>query len=142
LANQWEFPNIKDLAVRHLEDLEIDDVKLIRAYQDFNVHIKHVLRHLAILVGRVDPLSDDEGETLGLRTALRVASAREKVRDKLKTSHVSPEEHELRKVLLEVFVPKKKDEKAEVNARTNASSSEQTTYGTPFYSLAPSDIED
>ncbi|KAI0314636.1 hypothetical protein OF83DRAFT_1174588 [Amylostereum chailletii] len=77
LAHQWQFKEAKALAVRELEKLTIDPIEKVYLYQTYHVLPELLIPSYVHLTTRDDPLSLDEGERLGLKTALRIARARE-----------------------------------------------------------------
>ncbi|OBZ69485.1 hypothetical protein A0H81_10107 [Grifola frondosa] len=80
LAYDWRFPEVKRLASRQLEKLEIPPVEKIALYQTYELDKKLLIPSFAALCSRTEPLTFAEGTHLGLETALLIARAREWVR--------------------------------------------------------------
>jgi hypothetical protein len=80
LAYQWQFAQVYALSVRELEKKVIDHVPKISLYQRYGVDDRYLIPAFAAVCSRPEPLTDDEGEALGLRTALLIARAREVAR--------------------------------------------------------------
>jgi len=73
----WGFPEVENLCVRELENLSLPPVERIRIYQQFKLDKMLLLEPFAQLAIRTEPLSVEEGQSLGLETSLRIAAARE-----------------------------------------------------------------
>jgi len=80
IAVRWEFPEVKNLAVRELEKKEIPDSKRIKLYHANKVDRNVLIPRYASLCEREAPLSQEEGEDLGLATVLLIARGREEAR--------------------------------------------------------------
>ncbi len=80
LANRWQFPEVKHLAIRELEKKDILDVRRIKLYQDNEVDRNFLVPRYAALCEREAPLTFTEGVDLGMETALMIAQGREEVR--------------------------------------------------------------
>lgn len=77
LAHRWSFPEVKSLAVRELEKLELPDIDRIVTYHKYDVDRTLLIPRYAALVQREQPLSLPEGMRLGMETTLTIARARE-----------------------------------------------------------------
>ncbi|KIJ05533.1 hypothetical protein PAXINDRAFT_93350 [Paxillus involutus ATCC 200175] len=82
LANRWNFDDVKELCVRELEKLPIEPVEKIAIYHDHSISRLYLLPSYIALCKRNGPLSFVEGMKLGMETVLRVADARERVRQR------------------------------------------------------------
>jgi hypothetical protein len=80
LAHQWNFIEVKELAVRELNNFKIPAVQKIGIFQKYEVDQNHIREAFMSLVVRNEPITIDEGGQLGLRAALSVARGRELVR--------------------------------------------------------------
>jgi len=80
LANQWDFVEVKALAVRKLQRLSIDSIQKILLYRKHEVHRVHLQEALTELTIREKPINADEGRELGLETLVQLADARERAR--------------------------------------------------------------
>jgi len=109
LANRWNFDNVKELCVRELEKLPIEPVEKIAIYHDHNISRLYLLPSYVALCKRNVPLSFTEGMKLGMETVLRVADARERVRQRASESGFrSPtfedlEDEEVANLIREIF---------------------------------------
>ena len=77
LAQMWGFTEVENLCVRELENLSIPPVERIRIYRQFKLDKMLLLEPFAQLTIRTEPLSIEDGGSLGLETTLRIAQARE-----------------------------------------------------------------
>ena len=73
----WGFTEVENLCIRELENLSLPPVERIRIYQRFKIDKILLLEPFAQLSIRMEPLSLEEGRTLGLDACLRIARARE-----------------------------------------------------------------
>jgi hypothetical protein len=80
LAHQWDFIEVKALAIRELENLRIPALQKIVIYQTYGVDRKYLQAAFTALAVRDEPISVEEGRELGLETALQLARAREAAR--------------------------------------------------------------
>ncbi|KIJ05264.1 hypothetical protein PAXINDRAFT_21460 [Paxillus involutus ATCC 200175] len=109
LANRWNFDNVKELCVRELEKLPIEPVEKIAIYHDHSISRLYLLPSYVALCKRNVPLSFTEGMKLGMETVLRVADARERVRQRASESGFrSPtfedyEDEEVANLIREIF---------------------------------------
>lgn len=83
LANEWSFVEVKNLAVRELEKLEIDPIEKVYIYHRFNISRGYLVVSYASIVTRQGPLTLTEGRKLGLDTSLKIAEARERLRSQV-----------------------------------------------------------
>jgi hypothetical protein len=77
LAHQWEFIEVKALAIRELENLSIPPLRKIVLYQKYEIDRNLLKPALTALTIRDEPLEIEEGREIGLETALDLAKARE-----------------------------------------------------------------
>lgn len=80
LAQRWIFPEVKKLAIRELEKLQMPDIERIHVYQEYDVDRRLLVERYAALCERQEPLTFEEGMKLGMATSLMIARARECVR--------------------------------------------------------------
>jgi len=79
LATQWEFPEIRNLAIRQLERLNLQPIEKIALYKQYKVNHNLLLPSYMLLCRNGKLPSHEEGKRLSLDTVLRIASAREKI---------------------------------------------------------------
>ncbi|OAX40618.1 hypothetical protein K503DRAFT_714161 [Rhizopogon vinicolor AM-OR11-026] len=109
LAHRWSFCNVKDLAIRELEKLDIDPIEKIAAYHEYKINKTLLLPAYIAICKRDKPISLAEGMSLGMETVLRIADARERARQQAAESGIrSPtfddfEDVELENMVREVF---------------------------------------
>ncbi|KAF7783213.1 hypothetical protein Agabi119p4_2589 [Agaricus bisporus var. burnettii] len=80
LANQWDFPEVKDLAFRELENatkFPIPLVERIVLYRKHKAEPRYLEPLYYSLLSRFEPLTEKEGEALELKLALQVNALRE-----------------------------------------------------------------
>ncbi|KAI0027588.1 hypothetical protein K488DRAFT_61083, partial [Vararia minispora EC-137] len=80
LSHQWQFPEVKSLALREIEQLPMEPINKIVVYHAYDVDRDLLIESYAALTTRDEPLSLEEGQMLGLETALIIARARELAR--------------------------------------------------------------
>ncbi|TFL04658.1 hypothetical protein BDV98DRAFT_326668 [Pterulicium gracile] len=80
LANTWRFYEVKALCVRELSKLEMLPVDRIHLYQNFEVDQTLLVQCYIQLCSRDTALTVEEGEKLGMKTAMLVMQARERAR--------------------------------------------------------------
>lgn len=80
LACRFRFPEVKKLAVRHLEKIDLDLVDRIALYQESNADEDILIPLYAQLCARDRTLSLVETHKLGYETAVMVFQAREHLR--------------------------------------------------------------
>lgn len=80
LAHNWEFKEVKKLAIRELQKQELGVIERIALYQTYDVDPTYLVPLYAILCSRDEPPNDEEADTLGSKTAIRVYRARERLR--------------------------------------------------------------
>jgi len=71
---------VKNLAVRELEKLNIEPIERVYVYHRYNIDRAYLITSYAIICTRPEPLNLQEGQRVGLETALKVAEARERIR--------------------------------------------------------------
>ncbi|KIK41699.1 hypothetical protein CY34DRAFT_805791 [Suillus luteus UH-Slu-Lm8-n1] len=88
LAHRWNFCNIKELAIRELEKLDIEPIEKIVAYHEYKINKTLLLPAYIAMCKREKPLSLTEGMSLGMETVLRLADARERARQQAAESGI------------------------------------------------------
>lgn len=83
LAYQWDFTEVKALAIRGLENLRIPALQKILIYQKYAVDRRHLQAAFTALVVRDEPMTVEESRELGLETMIQLARAREIARTPL-----------------------------------------------------------
>ena len=76
LATRWDFTDIRTLAIREIQSLDISPIDKIVLAQEFDISGRWLLAAYTALCERAEPLSISEGTRLGLETAMRVAQLR------------------------------------------------------------------
>ncbi|KAJ7104586.1 hypothetical protein C8R43DRAFT_819767, partial [Mycena crocata] len=77
LAHRWEFAEVKSLAVRELEKLELGDIARIVLYRKFQVDEAYLIPRYVALCERPELLTVDEGLKLGMEIVIALSRARE-----------------------------------------------------------------
>ena len=77
LAHQWNFIEVKALAIRELESLAVPPLPKIVLYQKYAIDRNLLKPALTALTIRDEAVTIDEGREIGLETALDLARARE-----------------------------------------------------------------
>jgi hypothetical protein len=109
LAVRWEFPEVKNLAVRELQKKDIPDSKRIKLYHANKVDRNILIPYYARLCEREAHLTRDEGEDIGMETVIMVSAGRGEARAaRLASGLRSPviptfSGEELHEVIREVF---------------------------------------
>jgi len=80
LAVRWEFPEIKNFAVRELEKQEMPVSKRIKLYHANKVDRNILIPWYAALCEREDHLTLEEGEDIGMETLVLIARGRGEAR--------------------------------------------------------------
>lgn len=83
LANQWHFAEVKDLAFRELDipgKFSLSIVERIVLYRQYASDRKYLEPLYAQLLSRSEPLTVEEGQSLGITSALLISGARERLR--------------------------------------------------------------
>ncbi|KIL00859.1 hypothetical protein PAXRUDRAFT_29486 [Paxillus rubicundulus Ve08.2h10] len=78
LANRWSFPEVRQLAIRQLEDLQMQPVEKIDTYKKYNVDNDLLLPSYMALCRSPTLPSPSDGEVLTMETVLKLANARER----------------------------------------------------------------
>lgn len=76
LATRWKFPNVRDLAVRQLQKIDIKPVERILMYDKYNLD-KSLLLPAYTLLCRQPSRYVEDGEQLGMSIVLKISEARE-----------------------------------------------------------------
>ncbi|KAG5634371.1 hypothetical protein H0H81_002209 [Sphagnurus paluster] len=90
LAVKWGFDQVKELAVCELVKKDMPLLTRIGLYQRFNIDSARLVPLYAELCSRPDTLDEEEAEALGLKTAVLVFRARERLRAVLSNEGKSP----------------------------------------------------
>jgi hypothetical protein len=80
LAHRWDLIEVKALAIRELEALQIPALQKIVLYQTCKVDQKYLQGAFTAVAVRDEPITIEEGRELGLDTALQLARVREAAR--------------------------------------------------------------
>ncbi|KAH9856712.1 hypothetical protein C2E23DRAFT_689331, partial [Lenzites betulinus] len=80
LASRWEFTDVRALAIRQLQTLDMPPVDRILLAQEFDIGGRWALAAYTALCERPTPLSLAEATRLGLETATTIAQLREQIR--------------------------------------------------------------
>jgi hypothetical protein len=78
LANRWGFPEVRQLAIRQLEDLQLQPVEKISTYKKYNVDNELLLPSYMALCRSPTLPSPSDGQVLTMETVLKLADARER----------------------------------------------------------------
>ena len=108
LAYLWDFNEVKTLALRELERLEIPPLQKIIMYHSYAVDRSLLQEAYTALTVRAEPITIEEGRELGLETALQIARARELARasasgGKKSQFFVNPADPELEMLIRDLF---------------------------------------
>jgi hypothetical protein len=79
-ANRWDFQQIRELAIRHLEALDLGLVERILIYQEQDVRRDLILPLYSELVTREAFITPEENSKLGDKTTVLILQARERLR--------------------------------------------------------------
>ena len=93
LANQWDFVEVKALAVRELQRLSMDPLQRILLYRKYAVNGVHLQKAFTELTIREKRITVDEGRELGLETMVQLADARERARAPVSPGNRSGDPH-------------------------------------------------
>ncbi|KAI0300451.1 hypothetical protein B0F90DRAFT_1668282 [Multifurca ochricompacta] len=77
LAHDWNFIEVKALAVRELQSLQIPALQKIVLYQTYAIDRNLLQPAYTALITRDEPITTEEGRELTIETALSLARARE-----------------------------------------------------------------
>ena len=81
LADKWDFPQVKELAVRELHKKpDLDLIQKLALYQKYKVDPRHLVPLYAELCARDIPLNLEESEMLGFQACVAINTARERLR--------------------------------------------------------------
>lgn len=79
LATQWQFQEIRNLAIRQLERLDLQPIEKIAIYKRYNVNPELLLPSYITICRKERLPSPEEGKILSMETVLKLASAREQM---------------------------------------------------------------
>ena len=79
LADRWEFPEVKELAISSIENLPISSVKRIALYQKYKVPMAIIAPHYVALCSRQNTLTVDEAGIIGNSTSIMIFTVRERL---------------------------------------------------------------
>lgn len=82
LAHRWQFPGVKDLAIRELHKIDLSVVDRIVLYQRYDIGKEFLVPLYMSLCSQDDPLSIEDSVKLGVHAATMIFHAREKLRSK------------------------------------------------------------
>jgi len=80
MAAKWGFDQVRELAVRHLANADMDLVNRIKLYKEHEVAQKHIFPLYVQLVERQELIGLDEAQILGMETLVMIHSVRERIR--------------------------------------------------------------
>jgi hypothetical protein len=91
LAHEWNFEEVKELAVRELhKKKELSIVERMALYEKYKVNKRHLVPLYAALCQRDYPLTVEEAKILGFESTILVNAARERLRAKPSDGGRSP----------------------------------------------------
>jgi len=79
-STKWDFPRVKELAIKYLESRDMDPIQRINLYQANKLPEKYLFRLYMQVACRPDLLSIEESRTLNLETLVLIHQARERLR--------------------------------------------------------------
>jgi hypothetical protein len=104
LAQRWAFKEVEQLCIRELQKMPIPPIDKIHIYQTFHIDRSLLAESFAELTVRPEPLKTEEGEKLGVPTALQITRAREFSRGSgTMSSPIQMNNSELRSVVQDAF---------------------------------------
>ncbi|KAJ3505315.1 hypothetical protein NLJ89_g7486 [Agrocybe chaxingu] len=80
IAHEYEFLEVKNLAIRGLDTCDLTVVQRIRIYETYQADTMYLLPLYATMCMREDGPTDDETEEMGMKTSLMIFRARERLR--------------------------------------------------------------
>ena len=80
LATRWEFTDIRALAIRSIQSLDITPIDRIVLSREYDITGRWTLAAYTALCDRSEPLALSEANRLGLETSIRIAQMREQIR--------------------------------------------------------------
>ncbi|KAJ6605091.1 hypothetical protein B0H10DRAFT_2077176, partial [Mycena sp. CBHHK59/15] len=81
LAHRWDFAEVKSLAVREIEKLQMPDIERIVLYHQLKVDEHYLIPHYAALCERPEFLTVEENLRLGMEIVIPLSRARECARN-------------------------------------------------------------
>lgn len=94
LAHQWQFDEVKRLAVEEMEKLVIPAVEKAVLAQKYDVGRGWLETAYATLGARTDHLSIEDGYRLGLENVVRLGNVRERIREARRKAKDDDEDEE------------------------------------------------
>jgi hypothetical protein len=79
IAHQWEFIEVKNFAVRELEEFDIEPIQKINLYHANGVDRNLLIPSYTALSVRAESLTFDEGKALGMDLVIQLGAARDRV---------------------------------------------------------------
>jgi len=79
LATQWEFDDIRKLAIKQLAEYKLEAVEKIELQQKYHIEKQWAYQSYVNLCSRVSPLTSNEAKRLGIHTATLINQTREKL---------------------------------------------------------------
>jgi hypothetical protein len=80
IACNYEFPTVKDFAVRGLETCDIPIANRVKLYQKYDVDASYIIPLFVKLSLRAEGPTDEETDIMGTKVALIIYRARERLR--------------------------------------------------------------
>jgi hypothetical protein len=80
LAKYWKFQEVENLVTRQLEKLQLGPIHKIVTYQDYGLDSSLLIPAYAAICERAEPITTEEGNALGMQTAMMLTCARERAR--------------------------------------------------------------
>jgi hypothetical protein len=80
LAHKWDFPEVKALAIRELEKIELDDIPRIAMYVKNNVDNRYIMPLYTRICAREKVPTEEEAALLDHKTLTFIFRARERLR--------------------------------------------------------------
>ncbi|CAK5281709.1 unnamed protein product [Mycena citricolor] len=108
LAFRWQFGEVKKLAIRELEKLEMADIDRIVLYRKFQVDESLLIMNYVALAQRTELITLEEGQRLGMEVVIALSRARECLRNTACSGSQSPSpstvtENDVREAVLHHF---------------------------------------
>jgi hypothetical protein len=79
LSTRWEFNDIRNLAIREIEHLDLTPVEKVVLSRQYDISSNWTLKAYTDLCERAKPINIHEARALGLETMVRISQLREKL---------------------------------------------------------------